>query len=290
MAFERGGVVLSGCTGTTVTANASAHTKGASYTELIASSAATADAITVYVHTASVIGQYLLDIAIGGAGTETVLISNLMFHGGIMANSSHAVLKATFPLRIAAGTRISARCQCGTGAATMAVSVMLHGTANWPFQPYQRCTTYGANTATSGGVAVDPGAVANTKTQVEIVASTTFEAKAFLVAMSSAVSAANSMRHLLDIYAGAGAGSQIVQNLGATSQGGSDTSGPCWYGPFYTDVLDGSDRISAYLAANATSTGRIQHVVLYGLDDQLPDDSGPVADPTADGLLVIRKS
>ncbi len=148
--------------GTSVAAHAStAHTKNATYTQLIAATAYEAFGIFVGVHanaTASTRVSILVDIAIGGAGSETVIIPNLI--AGNQAASATTSLMGShyfFPIRIKAGSRISATCQAGVAADTVNVGVHLlqhqvpgawYGT---------RVTAYGADTATSTGVSMSPG-------------------------------------------------------------------------------------------------------------------------------------
>src|SRR4029077_8721859 len=111
--------------GTTVTANAAADTKG-SYAQIVASSAFACNSVIIDVQfTAAAVGrQYRLDIATGAALSETVVVADLLAEG---TNAATSVIGGTYtlPLAIPSGTRISARCQCSTGAATLSVTITL---------------------------------------------------------------------------------------------------------------------------------------------------------------------
>jgi hypothetical protein len=163
--------------GTSVAAHATtAHTKNATYTQLIASTAYQSFGIFVGFNasaTASTLRAFLVDIAIGGAGSETVIIPNLL--AGQQAASNTTSLGGSFyyfPIIIPAGVRISATCQSDTAADTVycAVSLVQHQV---PGKWYgSRVTAYGANTANSTGVSMSPGN-STYATNVALSASTT---------------------------------------------------------------------------------------------------------------------
>ena len=158
-----------------ITAHASANTKG-SYVELLASTARNYDAMMITESYCQGDADYLTDIAIGAAGSEQVIINNIIrsaddiavhYGGGILV----------FPIQIPAGSRISARCQCSVGG-----NYNRYGITFLASNFYKQCAgivdTYGAAAADSGGVSIDPGATADTKgAWVEISAGITRSAK-----------------------------------------------------------------------------------------------------------------
>jgi hypothetical protein len=143
--------------GTTLTANASANTKATSYTTLSASCPIDADGFYLNIIAGTAQRDQLLDIAIGGVGSEVNIISNLQFCNG---SASITVADVYIPLPVRAGTRVSARTQASTGSATLVVG--LDFVKSRHALSFKRATTYGANTADSGGTSVDAGAVINT--------------------------------------------------------------------------------------------------------------------------------
>lgn len=207
---EEGGADAATSQGATITANASADTKG-TYTQLIASTAFASTSIMVYgaeVPTANT--DFLLDIAIGAAASEVVILSNLYFGAG-----QGSVIYGNpfiFPIAIPAGTRISARVQSDTGSETITVNVHLIGQGFLPAQPLSIVDTYGANTADTGGVSVDSGSSADTKgAYSEVVASTTRDMREFTVAIGNQVNGIRaSYVWLFDIAIGAAASEVII--------------------------------------------------------------------------------
>jgi len=150
--------------GTSITADGTPHTKAATYTTLIASTAVAAYGMWVLLGDSNNTGQeraVLVDIAKGAAVSEINLINNI--NGG-EATLWAAAATATcgklfyFPgLTIPLGTRISARSQASTGSQTTNVGIWLD--TRIQFQVGNSAyVTYGADTATSRGTSVPSGA------------------------------------------------------------------------------------------------------------------------------------
>lgn len=193
--------------GTSVAAHATtAHTKNATYTELIASTAYQAFGIFVGVHATSTAGtreSFLVDIAIGASTAETVIIPNLLAGNQAASNTtSHMGSYYFFPIVIPAGVRISATCQSDTAADTAYVAVYLlqH---QIPGKWYgSRVTAYGANTATSTGVSMSPGN-SSYAADVNVTASTTNPIKYLQLGTDLYTnSAGTTLRGLIRITAG----------------------------------------------------------------------------------------
>jgi hypothetical protein len=140
--------------GTTITANATPHTKGATPTQLIASTAADSYAIQVHVHnnaTSNASTATLLDIMTGGSGSEVVLIPDLMAGWVHPVTTTNEWRTYTFPIFIPSGTRLSARSQSITASKTCSVGITL---LNRPTQlgfVGTRVTAYGVTSASSYG-------------------------------------------------------------------------------------------------------------------------------------------
>jgi hypothetical protein len=163
--------------GTTVTASGTAHTKG-SYSQLVASTTYEAFGISILLAglqtAASTNTRCLVDIGIGAAASEVVLIPDLMC-GNVAQEAAASGMGAMyhFPLYIPAGSRLAARSQALVVSDTCTVALWLH---EWPLGAPEwvgsRVTAYGANTATSSGVNHSPGNSAYAAA-TQIVASTT---------------------------------------------------------------------------------------------------------------------
>jgi hypothetical protein len=140
-----------------------ANGKG-SYVQLTAASGFQYSAVSIQLCSEGGGGQcYLADIAIGAAAAEQVVVPNILFDStrSIYQNA----LNITIPICIPAGVRISVRVQEVGGAGTRDVRVGLVGRAggsNYSQAQAGAAVNYGANTATTNGVLVDPGATANT--------------------------------------------------------------------------------------------------------------------------------
>lgn len=191
---------------TLVTANASANTKG-SYTELITSTTYAASGLQMTARSSGT-GDFLIDIAIGSAGSEIVVVPNILVS---RQTQTWAWGPFIIPLAIPAGTRIAAACQSSTGGAAVGLAVSPFTSGVLARTGLQLCTTYGANTATSGGTSVDPGGSANTKgSYAQITSSTTAQINHLMVSVGNqANTAVTSAFWLFDIAIGAAA-SEIV--------------------------------------------------------------------------------
>lgn len=146
--------------GTTVTGAGSAHTKGP-WTQLIA--ALNGDCIELALavtNTASagVQTDALIDIGVGGAGSETALISNIPagWRSTLIASPGPPVL--ILPVSIPRGTRLSARAQGLelSKAVNILVSARI-APSGGPAPAYQGCDVIGAVAASSQGTSHTPG-------------------------------------------------------------------------------------------------------------------------------------
>jgi hypothetical protein len=146
--------------GVVVTASASADTKGA-YTAL-GTTTFDCDGFYVQLVPGTATRNFLVDIAIGGAGSEVVILSNML----VTAESGgNWVVVDDFyvPLPLPAGTAISARCQSHlAGSDEIWCSVVPVRGESYYAMRKSVATTYGATTATTRGTTLDPGASADT--------------------------------------------------------------------------------------------------------------------------------
>ena len=195
---------------TTVTANASANTKGA-YTEIVASADFTTNGVIVeFPSTSASAATYLLDIATGAAGSETVVIPDIIIEASSNAGGSlmgHGAI--FFPLAVASGVRMAARCQSSLGGASINVALTLIAAGGVP--GCAAFTAHGINAATSSAAVIDPGGTIDTKgAYTELDASTSAVAQyAVMVLSSGANGSPTSYQWAFDIATGAAA-SEIV--------------------------------------------------------------------------------
>lgn len=159
-----------------------AHTKG-DWTSISDASPIPCDAMILTVNWTGVSSPSLLfDIGVGAAASEQTIVSNFLFGDTIASAVFSTTISLYLPIGIPANSRIALRYQGnGTTHVVRAASMLLkHGltTSN----PITSSTTYGANTADSGGTEIDAGATTNAKgAWTQIAASTTKDIRAILI-------------------------------------------------------------------------------------------------------------
>lgn len=244
---------------TSVAASASTNTKG-TWVELITATDGVATGILVQLRGGSTIpADHLVDIGVGGAASEVVLIPDLV----VSSSTDIGVVDYFFPLLLPAGTRISARSQSTTGSQVPLVGVCVFG--GNPARALTSVAAWGATAADSGGVSVDPGAVANTKgAWTELSASIEgcdYLALGFGNQLNNARAASNV---IIDLGIG-GAGSEVVvlPDVFLRFVTGADVPIP---GSVYLPLsLPAGARLSARSSTVTTdATDRLVDVVAYG--------------------------
>jgi hypothetical protein len=103
---------------------------------------------------------YMIDVGVGGSGSEQVLIPN--FH--ISPPRANQLGQAAYmPIRIKKGTRVACRTMSDSASATATIGLQfVHaGIASDP--GFSRAVQVGAVTASTSGTAVNPGGTAHTK-------------------------------------------------------------------------------------------------------------------------------
>lgn len=248
--------------GVSVTGNATINVKGA-YTELLTSAAYDAQGFFIWMmksgHTDA---DVLVDIAVGAAASETIIVDNLVGPG----SGNSACTQFYIPIPIPAGTRISARCQATAISNISKIGVILCSDhpLGWSGGII---ATYGADTADSGGVSVDPGAVGNTKgAYSELAASLTYDTKAIILAIgeqNNFVRSTSGQR--LDLAVGAAASEVIVipdilMQVGAAA----DQYMPRSF-HFRLNLPAGSRVALRAQASTTDAADRLFDVVLYGV-------------------------
>jgi hypothetical protein len=150
---------LTATTGTLITAAGTSHTLG-SKTELIAATAFDAHRIRIWLantKTAATQTDQLLNIYVGAASSEQVLIPNLLAGYAWDFASANPPRSYEFPLFIPSGTRLSADLQALITDDTCEVVVELFGGGQPQGWVGKRVECVGAVTASSQGTSVTPG-------------------------------------------------------------------------------------------------------------------------------------
>jgi len=267
---ENGNAQAAASRGGTITANATANTKAATWNQLIAATSFDTVGVMIMFDDCTANIDYLVDIAVGGSGAEIVIIDNILVSAGATGSLTYGG-HYYFPLRIPKGTRVSARCQSGaTGSNVVRICALFIGGNMMASAARGKVTTYGANTTTSGGVSIDPGATANTKPAfpaTQIVAATTYAMVEMLIVLGNQRNLARSSASwLLDICIGASGSEQILfPNIALNSSTSPDTLIPLVIGPLPVDIPAGT-RLSARAQCTDNVVGtRTFDLVIYGV-------------------------
>jgi len=138
-----------------------AHTKNPTWTQLVASTAFDTDLVLICVGSNAVSNgdsSTLLDIGIGAASAETVIIPDLAA-GFATSFNSGGYRHFIFPLRIPAGSRLAARTQSVRTTGSVDVLVQLYGGPRDPDRWWSgsQVTAYGADLTKSCGTVFTPG-------------------------------------------------------------------------------------------------------------------------------------
>lgn len=248
-------------------ASGSANTKG-SWAELIASTAYDAEGVFVWTTWTDVVNEdYLVDVGVGGAGSEEVLISNIVAGNTTASRYNGPVMY--WPIAVAKGQRIAVRSQCSTGGDQIWVSMLAHPTTLLTGPTgYGRVVTYGDDTSDSGGTRmVRPGSNHTKGSWIEITAATTanISALCFIIGQAQAATFSAHTHYLIDIGIGdAGNEEVLIPDQHITSNTSTDTFEPRFHGPYNVHIAEG-ERIAARIQAANISNPDEFDLIVYGI-------------------------
>lgn len=253
-----GGIVSASSSGTTITTGSSINTKG-SYSTIVDPIPNGVTGFWLIIQQASDAHRWAFDIAIGGAGSEVVIIPNLW----IGWRAEHGACRIRVNIPLPAGARLSCRAQSsGTTAKTSYVSVVMarYGLLGPAF--YGKMTAYGVTVSSATrGVEVDPGAVADTKgSWFEITSSTTsridqlYFSAGYPQSRTGTPALAGRAYFLVDVAIGAAASEEvrIADYPLAIDQHCDAVNGNPIQGPFDVDFPAGS-RIAIRMQSSTTT-------------------------------------
>lgn len=214
----------------------------------------------------------LIDIGIGPAGSEQVVIANVPVSAGSRVRIN--ALAARLLIGADAGARIAARAQAS--ASSTVIGVALHAIDG---DSGGIATTYGSGLSGTRATAVDAGAVANTKgAWTELASSTSREIRRALVVITRrgdglSIVASSSQ---LDIGIGSAGSEEVVipdvQFWQAT--GGGEVAPLSWL--CAVEIPAGSRLVARHMCSSTHSTTRVVEVAVIGFDNlPLDVDEGP---------------
>jgi hypothetical protein len=254
-------------TGTSVTAGGTAHVKNTTYTTLIASTNFDAYAIEIKFSDVGTVvatdSSMLVDIAIGAAASETVIIPNLV--AGAAAAQATIVPGGQhywFPLYIPTGSRISATAQAVIVSDTVLTTVRLWGDPSSPIWAGSEVIDYGTNAAASQGTAVAAGVSGAEGTFTQITASTTRTHYYVAAGISNAGDVTSQQGGgVLDIGVGAATEDPIAEDYWFTTTANEDIS----HKPIgIAAQIPSATRLTARIS-QGSATAQNWDVILYGV-------------------------
>ena len=257
--------------GTDHTTGGSAHTKS-SWAEIVASTGFEANWVIVQIiGTAAGHNGYLVDIGIGAASSETVLIANLP----MVSRSYRSSRTFAIPVNVPSGSRLSIRASAsGGGSRVFEYIVRISDAPNFGLSYVE---TIGADTSATKGTEVDPGGSANTKgSYAQLIASTSDDIDALMVMTgpNNITSITGTPDHLVDIAVGAAASESVVIGDSVHGQNNNEyffISSPQLYP---VEIASGS-RIAARAQCSETTVGsREIDVMAIGLKYTAPAGGG----------------
>jgi hypothetical protein len=200
----------------------------------------------------------MLDIGIGGAGSEIVRVPNILFP--LRSFASDAV-GAFFAVQLPKGARVAARLQAN-GTSVDSAWVGIAGIPAHSRHPigYQRVTDYGSNTGATSGVTVT--SAYQWGSWAQIVSSTTNPIRLFYVCVAHATQTGGATA-LLQIGRG-GAGSEQVILQGVLMAQRDTVRRPAILGPFGIGDIPAGTRLAARL--NFGNSNADASVSILGLD------------------------
>lgn len=255
-----------------ISSGTSAHTKGA-YTELVASTAYPISEIIFMDHGAMTYdADFLLDIAVGAAGAESIIIADLLVTLRPYATVFYSSLERyAFPVSVPPGTRISIRCQSTYAGANSHACAWGYGISGSIFSgvpPLSKVLTAGQVVADTGGTSVDPGASTGTKgAYSELSSAIPATISCFYVAIGNQGNTARTTASWnVDIAVGAaGAEVVIVADTLLRCRDTIDHVIPKLLGPFHIRIPAGT-RVSIRAdCSTADATDRLFDAIFYGV-------------------------
>lgn len=250
---------------TPITAGGSNDTVGA-YVELLSAANNDRPITRIIVHCrpsgSSAQGDIMLNIAIGGAGSEIDTFKNLWLPS--TTTSTEAVYYFDFMVSIPSGVRISANCQANVASRATTVSLQLSrgGLAS---ESLNVVDTIGANTGATEGITVNTAGTINTfGAWTELIASTAQNYQDFIVAAHKIGGSMTGMNQTYDIGIGTAGNEEIIysgQSLKPTT--GEEVHGTI--SPRTGVLIPKGVRVSARVQSTSTDADGNLDFILYGV-------------------------
>lgn len=231
-----------------------AHTKGA-FVEIITSAEFATDAVFLDFRPAGtgVAHLALVDIAVGPAGSEVVVIENLPLH---MAWNDRGHRHIWLPLSLPRGARVSARCQSSTAGASIGLRAWLYASHGRAIRGPDHYVTLGANPADSGGTQATGAAAHTFGLYAELTSACPRPLSMGYLMVTPSVAIGNMTNRSFDVILGVGASGsevEITPRLTFSEDTTADDYHPYVLGPLPLAVPRGA-RIAVKFAGSVAAT------------------------------------
>ena len=252
---------------TPIASSATAHTVGA-YVELLSAAnntyPLTGIEVLISMHTsAGNDGNMLFNLAIGGAGSEQIIVGNMLVASSVSTSAS--VSSFNFPIELPAGERISINCQSEiTGVATMGAGIIATSSV-LGLCGLSVVNTIGATAGTTRGTLVTTSGTIDTfGSWIEISASLAENYKGFIIAASKATGSWSTMELTYQVAIGS-AGNEVIVFSGQHMITAATEYGVGLVSSFKNVELPAGERISIRAQASSTNSDRNLDYVVYGV-------------------------
>lgn len=246
----------------TITAGSPAHTKGA-WTEIVGGLGINASAIMLRGTVENVYpneeGNSLIDIGMGAAGSERVIIPNL-FH------PSSEGMQVLLPVRFPAGQRLAVRMQSVIASATMSLMITMMDQGYWSPPGFDLVESSADLANSRGHTLTDPGAAHTKGAWTELIASTSFAAKKMLVVVDKLYGEDGDAKSTVDIGVGSAGNEVVIVPDIYTWHKQFSSVGRLPYSLWDVNIPPGSRVAARYQSAGSAAGGRELHcqVMLFG--------------------------
>ena len=252
----------------TITADSTAHTKGA-WVDVLSATAFEGFHLEVSVENTRASNtdtSALADIGIDAAGgtSYTVLVPNILIGH---AKETEGARGFQIPVYIPTGSTVAARTQSIVTSDTALIGVVLHGgvPADNPLPAHGLVVDYGTTIASSSGTTPANASLHTKGAWVELTSATTHPHRGLSVAVQGSDDVMGTRRHLFDIATGAATSEVVlIENMYVESSGGEIvTSYLPVAGMFQRPIAEGT-RLAVRSQANVTNGNDDLDVAVYG--------------------------
>ena len=238
----------------------SANTKG-SWAEVEASLSHNIEYFTINPRLSTAGRTMAIDIGVGAAGSEKVLVADLFYTSGNAGPVSAGIL----PIRASKGQRLAVRFQSNNSASAPVFDIYAYARGPLGMMGYGRAWTLGVNLTDTTAVSVDADGGGSFGTWFQISSSTPAPFRAIQMFFGHHANAAlSSIAWDFQIGVGAAAAEKIVLQFSANASVDSDAIAGSPTVPYPVDIPVGSRLSCRSICSSADVTDRVMDVSIVG--------------------------